>query len=93
MLLPSLDETARRSLQGADVRVTVPLQSTSGKALLVPLAALSTDARGVVRVERVAKDGSTRTLTVRVGLSAGGYAEVRSRSGDLSAGDRVVVGR
>ncbi len=93
VLLPPLDETARRSLQGADVRVTVPLQSTSGKALLVPLAALSTDARGVVRVERVTKGGTTQTITVRVGLSAGGYAEVRTRSGELSAGDRVVVGR
>jgi hypothetical protein len=93
VLLPSLDETAQRSLQGADVRVTVPLRSTSGKALLVPLAALSTDARGVVRVERVAKDGATRTITVHVGLSAGGYAEVRPQSGKLSAGDRVVVGR
>jgi hypothetical protein len=25
-------------------------------------------------------------------LSAGGYAEVRTRSGELAAGDRVVVG-
>jgi hypothetical protein len=93
VLLPPLDDAVRRSLEGADVRVTVPLQSTSGKALLVPLAALSTDASGVVRVERVAKDGTTRTITVRVGLSAGGYAEVRARSGELSPGDRVVVGR
>lgn len=93
VLPPPLNATAQRSLQGADVRVTVPLRSTSGKALLVPLAALSTDAGGVVRVERLAKDGVIRTVTVQVGLSAGGYAEVRPRSGELSAGDRVVVGR
>jgi hypothetical protein len=93
VLLPSLDAATQRSLQGADVKVTVPLSSTSGKVLLVPLAALSTDARGVVRVERVARDGATRTITVHVGLSAGGYAEVRARPGQLSAGDRVVVGR
>jgi hypothetical protein len=93
VLLPPLDTAAQRSLQGANVRVTVPLQSTSGKALLVPLAALSTDASGVVRVERVAKDGTTTTVIVHVGLSAGGYAEVRARAGGLAAGDRVVVGR
>jgi hypothetical protein len=97
VLLPALDPAVQRSLQGADVKVTVPLTSTAGKALLVPLAALSTDASGVVRVERVAKDGSTRAVTVRVGLSAGGYAVVRPQSGAergvLSAGDRVVVGR
>jgi hypothetical protein len=93
VLLPPSTDAVRRSLQGADVKVTVPLRSTSGKALLVPLAALSTDARGVVRVERVAPDGTTRTITVHVGLSAGGYAVVRARPGDLAAGDRVVVGR
>jgi hypothetical protein len=93
VLLPSLDAAARRSLAGADVKVTVPLESTSRKALLVPLAALSTDARGVVRVERVATDGATRTVTVHVGLSSGGYAVVRPLAGELSAGDRVVVGR
>jgi peptidoglycan hydrolase-like protein with peptidoglycan-binding domain len=93
VLLPSLGLAAQRSLQGADVKVTVPLTSTSGKALLVPLAALSTDASGVVRVERVARDGGIRAVTVRVGLSAGGYGVVRPRSGGLAAGDRVVVGR
>jgi hypothetical protein len=93
VLLPAIDSRDRGSLPGADVKVTVPLTSTSGKALLVPLAALSTDASGVVRVERVAKGGVTRAVTVRVGLSAGGYAVVRPRSGELAAGDRVVVGR
>jgi hypothetical protein len=38
--------------------------------------------------------GGKRTLVeVEVGLSAEGYAEVRPVSGDLKAGDQVVVGR
>jgi hypothetical protein len=93
VILPSLSPVAMRTLRHADVKVTVPLSSTAGKVLVVPLAALSTDARGVVRVERVADDGATRVVTVHVGLSAGGYAQVRTRAGALSAGDRVVVGR
>jgi hypothetical protein len=93
VLLPALDAATERALEGADVKVTVPLESTSGKVLLVPLAALSTDARGVVRVEKVAADGAESTVTVHAGLSAGGYAEVRSPSGGLAAGERVVVGQ
>ena len=72
----------------------MPLQSTSGKALLVPLAALSTDARGVVRVERVAQDGChTGPSPCTWACPPGGYAEVPPASGTLAAGDRVVVGR
>ena len=47
-----------------------------GKALLVPLAALSTDARGGPRRAR-GGGRQHRTVRVRVGLSAEGYAEVR----------------
>ncbi|MGC4112929.1 MAG: peptidoglycan-binding protein [Nocardioides sp.] len=89
----SLDAASQRTLAGADVKVTVPLESSKGKVLQVPLAALSTDARGVVRVEKLERDGSTTAVTVHVGLSAGGYAEVRAAGGRLSPGDQVVVGR
>jgi hypothetical protein len=91
--LPVLTSAQRTSLVGADVKVTVPLRRTAGAVLVVPLAALSTDARGVVRVRRLGVDGAVADVTVRVGLSADGYAAVRTVSGALSAGDRVVVGR
>ena len=60
--------------------------------LAVPLAALSTDAAGTVRVVRVASDGSSETVEVEMGLSAEGYVEVSADRDDLAAGDRVVVG-
>lgn len=90
--LPGLTDPQQRALQGANVKVTVPLESTRGKVLVVPLAALSTDAAGTARVVRVDPDGSTSTVRVEVGLSAEGYVEVRVVDGELADGDRVVVG-
>lgn len=91
--LERLDERQQRALEGANVKVSVPLESTDGKVLVVPLAALSTDAAGTVRVVRIASDGSSRAVEVETGLAAEGYAEVRPVGGGLAAGDRVVVGR
>lgn len=91
--LPALSAGVRGSLDDANVRVTVPLQTSSGKVLVVPVAALITDARRQVHVVRVDADGSQHQVAVGVGLSADGYAEVQLREGRLEAGDRVVVGR
>src|SRR5262249_35503914 len=90
--LPALSGRERGSLDDSNVRVTVPLQASSGKVLVVPVAALITDARRQVRVVRVDADGSQHPVEVGVGLSADGYAEVHLRDGRLAAGDRVVVG-
>lgn len=90
--LPHLTAEQEEALEGANVKVTVPLEATDGKVLVVPLAALSTDAAGTVRVVRVATDGTTETVEVEVGLSAQGLAEVRSLDGSLDVGDRVVIG-
>jgi peptidoglycan hydrolase-like protein with peptidoglycan-binding domain len=91
--LPALRAETRNSLKGANVRVTVPLRASAGDVLVVPVAALSTDARGVVRVVRVDDDGGLRPVRVDLGLAADGYAEVRPRDGHLRPGDGVVVGR
>lgn len=90
--LPSLTAKQEHALEGANVKVTVPLETTDGKVLVVPLAALTTDAGGTARVIRVAAGGATETIDVEVGLSAEGFAEVRPRKDTLAAGDRVVVG-
>jgi peptidoglycan hydrolase-like protein with peptidoglycan-binding domain len=79
-------------LRSANVRVTVPVRSTKGKVLAVPVAALSAGPGGESRVE-VMRGGKRTLVEVEVGLSAEGYAEVRPVSGDLKAGDQVVVGR
>jgi peptidoglycan hydrolase-like protein with peptidoglycan-binding domain len=80
-------------LRDANVRVTIPVKSTSGKVLAVPVAALSSGPDGGSRVE-VLRDGKVELIPVTVGLSADGYAQV-TPSGDakLTDGDQVVVGR
>lgn len=79
------------TMAGLNLRVTIPIEATSGEVLTVPLSALVTDAGGVVRV-RVAREGGFTDVVVRVGLAAGGFAEVVPVDGSLAAGDLVVVG-
>ncbi|NUR98298.1 MAG: peptidoglycan-binding protein [Kribbellaceae bacterium] len=80
-------------LRDANVRVTIPVKSTSGKVLAVPLAALSSGSDGASRVE-VLRNGQVELVPVTVGLSADGFAQVTPK-GDakLSEGDQVVVGK
>jgi len=80
-------------LREANVRVTIPVKSTAGKVLAVPLAALSAGSDGSSRVE-VLRDGKIELIPVTVGLSADGFAQV-TPAGDakLSEGDQVVVGK
>lgn len=82
-------------LLGANVRVIIPVESTSGEVLVVPAAALSAVANGDVRVEVEDPDipGQTRFVTVVTGLAADGVVEVRPVGGTLAKGDRVVVGQ
>ncbi|MFF0339204.1 peptidoglycan-binding protein [Kribbella sp. NPDC004875] len=80
-------------LRDANVRVTIPVKSTSGKVLAVPVAAVSSGSDGGSRVE-VLRNGKVELVPVTVGLSADGFAQVTPK-GDakLSEGDQVVVGR
>ncbi|TCM45797.1 peptidoglycan-binding protein [Kribbella sp. VKM Ac-2568] len=89
----TLTATQLERLREANVRVTIPVKSTNGKVLAVPLAALSAGSDGGSRVE-VLRDGKVELIPVTVGLSADGYAQVTA-SGDakLTEGDQVVVGR
>ena len=81
-----------KELREANVRVTIPVNSTDGDVLAVPLAALTAGPGGEARVE-VQREGRTDLVEVEVGLSAEGYAEVTPVSGTLAEGDLVVVGR
>jgi hypothetical protein len=86
-------------LQGANVRVGIPVGATDGEVLSVPLAALSAGPGGESRVEVVEgdpRDGAraeTRLVVVETGLAADGAVEVRPVEGDLAEDDLVVVGR
>jgi peptidoglycan hydrolase-like protein with peptidoglycan-binding domain len=89
----SLTPAQLERLREANVRVTIPVKSTNGKVLAVPVAALSAGPDGSSRVE-VLRDGKVELIAVTVGLSADGYAQV-SPTGDakLGEGDQVVVGK
>jgi peptidoglycan hydrolase-like protein with peptidoglycan-binding domain len=89
----SLTPAQLERLREANVRVTIPVKSTNGKVLAVPIAALSAGPDGSSRIE-VLRDGKVVLIAVTVGLSADGYAQV-SPTGDtkLSEGDQVVVGK
>ncbi|TYP81909.1 hypothetical protein [Blastococcus xanthinilyticus] len=86
-------------LQGANVRVGIPVGATDGDVLSVPLAALSAGPGGESRVEVVdgdPRDGArarTRLVVVETGLAADGAVEIRAVEGGLGEGDLVVVGR
>lgn len=90
-------------LRGANVKVTIPVASTSGAVLVVPVAGLFSDADGTPRVEVLAGDGTTRFQPVKIGLSTGGEVEVspldaggaalQPSAASLTAGSLVVVGR
>jgi len=88
-----LTEEQRAMLQGANVRVSIPVSSTEGDVLAIPIAALTAGPGGESRVE-VLDEGAdeTRLVTVETGLAAGGMVEVTPVDGSLEVGDQVVVG-
>ncbi|MFC0110213.1 peptidoglycan-binding protein [Kibdelosporangium aridum] len=81
-----------RAMLGLNVRVSIPIASTEGAVLAVPVSALYTASDGKVRV-RVVRDGSIEDVEVQPGLVANGFAELKSVDGTLQADDPVVVGQ
>ncbi len=80
------------ALQGQNVRVKIPVSSTGGEVLAVPLAALTAGPGGESRIEVMGDGETTELVEVTTGLAAGGFVEVTGLSRDLKAGDLVVVG-
>lgn len=78
---------------GQSLRVTIPISSTGGEVLAVPLAAISAGGDGRSRVEVERREGETELVRVTTGLAADGYVEIEPVGAGLEAGDRVVVGR
>jgi hypothetical protein len=88
----ALTDEQRAELQGANVRMTIPVSSTEGEVMAVPTAALTAGPGGEARVEVLTADGTSTLVTVETGLAAGGFVEVTPVDGTLEVGDRVVVG-
>jgi hypothetical protein len=75
----------------ASVRIRVPIESTAGSVLAVPVTAVTLGSDGTSRVQKqVGK--KFELVTVVPGLSAGGFVEVKVVKGSLKPGDLVVVG-
>lgn len=82
------------ALTGLNVKVTIPVETTDGAELVVPLAALTAGSDGGARVEVIDGEGVPRLVAVTPGLVADGHVAVRpAAGGSLAAGDAVVVGR
>lgn len=78
-------------LEGASVRVTIPIKSTQGAVTAVPNSAVSLAADGTSRVQVKRKD-LMEYVVVTPGLSADGFIEVTAVTGKLAPGELVVVG-
>ncbi|MDQ0373086.1 hypothetical protein [Cellulomonas humilata] len=91
--LGNLTQEQVLALQNTNVRVRVPVSSTEGEVLAVPLAALTAGPGGESRVELAGSGGKASSLvTVTTGLAADGYVEIVGSETPLTAGDLVVVG-
>ncbi len=78
-------------LEGASVRVTIPIKSTQGAVTAVPNSAVSLAADGTSRVQLKRKD-TLEYVVVTPGMSADGFIEVNAVAGKLQSGELVVVG-
>ncbi|RAJ64761.1 putative peptidoglycan binding protein [Streptomyces sp. KhCrAH-43] len=81
------------SMADQDVRLTVRAATTKGKALVVPVSAISAGADGRTAVTVRSRNGSQHRVTVTTGTSGDGYVEVRPQNQDrLRPGDHVLTG-
>ncbi|MFD4761438.1 peptidoglycan-binding protein [Streptomyces sp. NPDC058439] len=87
------DKALDAQLAGQDVRLTIEAASTGGKALVVPVTAITAGADGRTVVTVVAGSGEQKRVEIRPGTSGDGFVSVVPVvEGALDAGDRVVTG-
>ncbi|MFG2465225.1 efflux RND transporter periplasmic adaptor subunit [Streptomyces canus] len=87
------DKPLDRALARQEVRLTVEAGSTDGKALVVPVTAVSVGSDGKSAVTVVSSDGTQRRVQVRAGTQGDGYvAVVPLGTGRLDPGALVVTG-
>ncbi|MER5204998.1 peptidoglycan-binding protein [Streptomyces sp. NPDC002825] len=80
-------------LAGQEVRLTIEAASTDGKALVVPVTAVSAGVDGKTVVTTVDGTGRQERIEVRTGTTGDGYVEVVPlTAGALKEGDEVVTG-
>lgn len=85
-----VDETPL-ALDGFSLRLTIPVETTDGAVMTVPISALFLAADGTSRVQ-VENNGLLDSVIVEPGLSADGFVEVTPIEGTLMPGQMVVIG-
>lgn len=87
------------ALRDTNVRLRIPVASTDGAVLAVPIAALSAGSGGEDRIElqldaesRKTEGEDTVTIPVTAGLAADGYVEISCDDERVVPGAKVVVG-
>jgi multidrug efflux pump subunit AcrA (membrane-fusion protein) len=80
-----------RPLEGFSLRLTIPVESTKGSVLTVPISAVSLSASGKSRVQVQDKD-ELRYVLVEPGLTAEGFVQVTPVDGNLEPGQLVLIG-
>jgi peptidoglycan hydrolase-like protein with peptidoglycan-binding domain len=87
------DKALDGQLVGQDVRLTIEAASTDGKALVVPITAVSSGADGKTTLTVLDSGDRRRRVEVRTGTDGDGFVEVVPVDGGrLEEGDRVVTG-
>ncbi|MCW2784029.1 MAG: peptidoglycan-binding protein [Marmoricola sp.] len=86
------DKPLPSSWAGQDVRVAITASSSNGAVLAVPVSAISMGGDGNAKVV-VYRHGRSDDVTVTIGTTGGGYAEIRpAHAGAVRPGDNVIVG-
>ena len=79
------------ALVGFSLRLTIPIVSTGGAVLAVPISALFLAPDGTSRIQ-VHNQGTLSFMVVEPGLSADGFVEVTPVDGELEPRQLVVIG-
>lgn len=87
------DKALDAQLAGQDVRLTIEAARTDGKALVVPITALTAGADGRTTVTVLQPDGEQRRVEVRTGTAGDGFVAVEPLgAARLDKGEQVITG-
>lgn len=87
------DKALDARLAGQDVRLTIEAARTDGKALVVPITALTAGADGRTTVTVLQPDNERRRVEVRTGTAGDGFVAVEPvGAARLAKGEQVIVG-
>ncbi|MFI7388352.1 peptidoglycan-binding protein [Streptomyces sp. NPDC049813] len=87
------DKALDAQLAGQDVRLTIEAARTDGKALVVPITALTAGADGRTTVTVLQPNDEQRRVEVRTGTAGDGFVAVEPvGAARLAKGEQVIVG-